>query len=101
MANDFIKGGGSTVYLTLIEDAEGNELDPVVTIELPFTTEAFNPVGEFINSNAIAGGRSRGYFRDFAPGGLEVSDVLVIKPETVALMLSLQKKILVFCSMLH
>ncbi|MFA5758587.1 MAG: phage tail tube protein [Clostridia bacterium] len=60
MANDFIKGGGSTVYLTLIEDAEGNELDPVVTIELPFTTEAFNPVGEFINSNAIAGGRSRG-----------------------------------------
>ena len=58
MANDFIKGGGSTVYLTLIEDAEGNEKN--VTIELPFTTEAFNPVGEFINSNAIAGGRSRG-----------------------------------------
>jgi len=58
MANDFIKGGGSTVYLNIIEDAEGNELD--LAIELPFTTEAFNPVGEFINSNAIAGGRSRG-----------------------------------------
>lgn len=58
MANEFVKGGGSTVYLNLIEDAEGNSKN--VTIELPFTTEAFNPVGEFINSNAIAGGRSRG-----------------------------------------
>ena len=60
MANEFVKGGGSTVYLTLIEEDDGTELDPVVTIELPFTTEAFNPVGEFINSNAITGGRSRG-----------------------------------------
>jgi hypothetical protein len=29
-------------------------------VEVPFTTESFNPVGEFISSNAIAGGRSRG-----------------------------------------
>ena len=59
---EFIKGGGSSLYLNIIEDGAGNSINGGngYMAELPFTTEAFNPVGEFINSNAIAGGRSRG-----------------------------------------
>lgn len=55
---EFIKGGGSSLFLHIIEDGDGTTRD--ARLELPFTTESFNPVGEFINSNAIAGGRSRG-----------------------------------------
>lgn len=58
---DFIKGGGSRLVVALSALANGD--DGTINddyVELPFTTESFNPVGEFINSNAIAGGRSRG-----------------------------------------
>lgn len=59
---EFIKGGGSSLFLNIIEDGAGNPIDEGngYIAELPFTTESFNPVGEFISSNAIAGGRSRG-----------------------------------------
>ncbi len=57
----FLKGGGSALYWRAVTDAAG---DPVVDgkyVQLPFTTESFNPGGEFINSNAIMGSRTRGH----------------------------------------
>ncbi len=59
---EFIKGGGSSLFLNIIEDGAGNSINggKGYMAELPFTIESFNPVGEFISSNAIAGGRSRG-----------------------------------------
>jgi len=63
---EFIKGGGSILAFRL-SAAGANSVpgstevaDITTKYELPFTTESFNPVGEFISSNAIAGGRSRG-----------------------------------------
>lgn len=63
---EFIKGGGSRLALRLASpgdyepSGETGTPDYETLYELPFTTEAFNPTGEFINSNAILGGRSRG-----------------------------------------
>jgi len=62
---EFIKGGGSILAFRLsaagVNSTGATETADLTTkYELPFTTEAFNPTGEFINSNAIAGGRSRG-----------------------------------------
>ena len=63
---EFIKGGGSKLAFRLSAAgvngvSGGTEVaDTTTKYELPFTTEAFNPTGEFINSNAITGGRSRG-----------------------------------------
>lgn len=63
---EFITGGGSRIALRLASpgdyEVSGKTGTPDYSTlyELPFTTEAFNPTGEFINSNAILGGRSRG-----------------------------------------
>jgi hypothetical protein len=63
---EFIKGGGSILAFRLsaagVNSVSGGtqSVDTTTKYELPFTTESFNPTGEFINSNAIAGGRSRG-----------------------------------------
>lgn len=57
----FVKGGGSRLFFDMT--ALGSDTAGTINgdgIELPFTTESFNPVGEFVSSNAIAGGRSRG-----------------------------------------
>ena len=66
MSTEFLKGGGSKLGLRMDSPGEYqisgyNASSDITTVyELPFTTESFNPTGEFINSNAIAGGRSRG-----------------------------------------
>jgi hypothetical protein len=66
MSTEFVKGGGSKLAIRMASPGEYlvTGFTPTVVTdkiyELPFTTEAFNPSGEFINSNAIAGGRSRG-----------------------------------------
>ena len=63
---EFIKGGGSILAFRLSAvgvdstGADSETADTTTKYELPFITEAFNPTGEFISSNAIAGGRSRG-----------------------------------------
>jgi hypothetical protein len=63
---ELIKGGGSILAFRLsaagVNSVSGGteSVDTTTKYELPFTTESFNPTGEFINSNAIAGGRSRG-----------------------------------------
>ncbi|MFA5758586.1 MAG: phage tail tube protein [Clostridia bacterium] len=66
MSTEFLKGGGSKLGLRMDSPGEYQvsgytaSLDITTVYELPFTTESFNPTGEFINSNAIAGGRARG-----------------------------------------
>lgn len=62
----FVKGGGSRLFFDMTAVGLATDMSDLGltlngnNIELPFTTESFNPVGEFVNSNAIAGGRSRG-----------------------------------------
>lgn len=66
MSTEFLKGGGSKLGLRMDSPGEyqisgyNASLDITKVYELPFTTESFNPTGEFINSNAIAGSRARG-----------------------------------------
>lgn len=66
MSTEFLKGGGSKLGLRMDSPGEYQvsgytaSLDITKVYELPFTTESFNPTGEFINSNAIAGSRARG-----------------------------------------
>ena len=66
MSTEFLKGGGSKLGLRMDSAGEYEvsgytvSLDLSTVYELPFTTESFNPTGEFINSNAIAGSRARG-----------------------------------------
>jgi len=66
MSTEFLKGGGSKLGLRMDSPGEYqisgyNASSDITTVyELPFTTESFNPTGEFINSNAIAGSRARG-----------------------------------------
>lgn len=58
----FVKGGGSRLFFDMTALGKDGDVTSLNgnNIELPFTTESFNPVGEFVSSNAIAGGRSRG-----------------------------------------
>lgn len=66
MSTEFLKGGGSKLGLRYDSGGEYQvggfdaSADITTLYELPFTTESFNPTGEFINSNAIAGTRARG-----------------------------------------